>query len=302
MNLTLKVDVDTYEGMKKGVPNLLNLFRELNIKASFYIPFGPDQSGRAIFRVFKKRGFMKKMVKTSALKIYGLKTVLRGTLLPSIMIGSSFPEIARSIPKEGHELGIHGYNHVLWQDHLREMTVLEVKEEMERALFSFEKCLGKKPESFAAPAWLCTPTSLGFIDAFKFSYASDTRAGTYPFYPTMEGIEFKTLQIPSTLPTLDELLGLEPVGEDLIHSKLTKEMEDHPLPFHVHTIHAELEGMFFLNSFAHWLRYLKHKDYKFLTCAEIKETVLKDPQKIPRSKVILKEIPGRAGAVACQQS
>ncbi len=301
MNLGLKVDVDTYEGMRVGVPNLLNLFRKLQIKASFYIPFGPDQSGRAIFRIFKKRGFMKKMVQTSALKIYGWKTVLRGTLLPSVAIGASFPEIARAVEKEGHELGIHGYNHVYWQDHLLELSPLEVKEELERAIFSFEKCVGKKPQAFAAPAWLCTPTSLGFIDAFKFSYASDTRSGTFPFYPTMNGQGFKTLQIPSTLPTLDELIGLDPENKN-IHSQLTQAMEATPLPYQVHTIHTELEGMVYLKEFTDWLQSLKKKNVQFVTCAQIKEEVLKEPQKIPRCAVILKEIPGRAGAVACQQN
>ena len=61
MKLALKVDVDTYEGMRDGVPQLLGLLRSLKITASFFIPFGPDESGKAVFRVFKKKGFLKKM-------------------------------------------------------------------------------------------------------------------------------------------------------------------------------------------------------------------------------------------------
>src|SRR5438132_976649 len=108
MRLALKVDVDTYDGMRDGVPNFLNLFKRLNIRASFYIPFGPDASGRAVLRVFTKKGFLKKMFKTNALKLYGLKTMLRGTLLPAPMIGSSFPDLVKAIKAEGHEIGIHG--------------------------------------------------------------------------------------------------------------------------------------------------------------------------------------------------
>ena len=44
MRLALKVDVDTYDGMRDGVPNFLRLFKTLKIRASFYIPFGPDAS------------------------------------------------------------------------------------------------------------------------------------------------------------------------------------------------------------------------------------------------------------------
>src|SRR3989338_4219784 len=118
MRLALKVDVDTYDGMRDGVPNFLRLFKTLKIRASFYIPFGPDASGRAVFRIFKKKGFLKKMFRTNALKLYGIKTMLRGTLLSSPMIGASFPDLVKQIEAEGHELGIHGYHHVEWQDRL----------------------------------------------------------------------------------------------------------------------------------------------------------------------------------------
>ena len=46
--LGLKIDVDTYEGMKKGVPRLLDSLSELAIKGTFYLSMGPDASGLAV--------------------------------------------------------------------------------------------------------------------------------------------------------------------------------------------------------------------------------------------------------------
>ena len=213
MRIALKIDVDTYDGMREGVPNFLRLFRGLGIRASFYVPFGPDASGRAVFRIFRKKGFLKKMLRTNALKLYGIKTLLRGTLLPAPLIGGSFPGLARAIEAEGHELGIHGYHHVEWQDHLPRMDEPAVRRHVSDGVSAFEKALGRKPESFAAPAWLCTPASLSVIDESGFLYASDTR-GRHPFFPVIAGRRFKTLQVPSTLPTLDELLAWDGVDTD----------------------------------------------------------------------------------------
>lgn len=301
MNLSLKIDVDTYEGMKIGVPQLLKLLKNLGIQASFFVPFGPDESGKAIFRIFKKKGFLNKMFRTNALKIYGAKTILRGTLLPAPLIGASFPEIVSSIEKEGHELGIHGYNHVFWQDHLLKMKEETVRKEFELGIAGFEKVMGRKPKGFAAPAWLCTPLSLKMVDEFQFSYASDTRLGKVPFYPIMDGQEFKTMQIPSTLPTADELLGADGISPANLGERLFKIMKELRLEFNVHTVHAEVEGMAILESFTKWLEGLKKENVDFIPCEKIIELLLQEPQKIPKSEIILKNIPGRSGVVSCQK-
>ena len=63
--LVLKTDVDTLKGYREGVPRLLEIFRTRKIKASFFFSFGPDNSGKAIRRIFRK-GFVKKMLRTKA--------------------------------------------------------------------------------------------------------------------------------------------------------------------------------------------------------------------------------------------
>ena len=94
--LGIKIDVDTYQGMKNGVPRLLNILGNYDIKGTFFLSIGPDASGRAILQLVKNPRFLKKMVRTNAVGLYGLRTALYGTLLPSPMIALSFPEIVQT--------------------------------------------------------------------------------------------------------------------------------------------------------------------------------------------------------------
>ena len=62
--LALKVDCDTYEGTKAGVPRLLALLDRLGVRASFFFTLGPDRSGRAIARILTHKGFVRKMMRS----------------------------------------------------------------------------------------------------------------------------------------------------------------------------------------------------------------------------------------------
>ena len=86
LKLGLKVDVDTYRGTRQGVPRLLEALPRHRAGATFLFSLGPDHTGRAIKRVFR-RGFVRKATRTSVLRHYGIPTLLYGTLLPGPDIG-----------------------------------------------------------------------------------------------------------------------------------------------------------------------------------------------------------------------
>ena len=83
VRLALKVDVDTDRGTREGVPNLLADLREHGATACFLFSLGPDQTGRAITRIFRP-GFLQKVGRTSVVEIYGLRTLLNGDALGTI--------------------------------------------------------------------------------------------------------------------------------------------------------------------------------------------------------------------------
>jgi undecaprenyl phosphate-alpha-L-ara4FN deformylase len=61
IRLAVKVDVDTDRGTREGVPNLVADLLEVGAPASFLFSLGPDRTGRAISRVFR-RGFLRRLL------------------------------------------------------------------------------------------------------------------------------------------------------------------------------------------------------------------------------------------------
>lgn len=297
LQVAIKVDVDSWIGLKEGVPRLLALFRHFAVPASFFIAFGPDNSGKALRRIFK-RGFLHKMWRTNAVRIYGVKTLLCGTLLPSPIIGDMAPELLRAVLDDGHELGIHGYDHVLWQDRLQGLGEAGITNEIERAIASYVKTLKISPQSFAAPGWQATDASLAVQDRQGFLYCSDTR-GVFPFLPRMHGQTFQTLQIPTTLPTLDEVLGLDGMQGEQVNDVFLSQLRSDRL--NVHTIHAEVEGRTQLDLFASLLKHLEVQGVAYVKLCDVAKALLhQGPDDLPRAAIQPRPIPGRAGEVACQ--
>jgi undecaprenyl phosphate-alpha-L-ara4FN deformylase len=297
LQLAIKVDVDTAIGLKEGVPTLLALFRRHAVAASFFVAFGPDNSGKAIRRLFK-RGFLHKMWRTNPLRMYGLKTLLCGTFLPPPIIGELAPELLREVVDQGHELGLHGFDHVLWQDRLERLGEVAITREIEGAIATYFKALKAAPQSFAAPGWQANRASLAVQDRQGFLYCSDTRGG-FPFMPIVQGQGYRTLQIPTTLPTLDEVLGLDGRRGERVNDVFLSHLRSDRL--NVHTIHAEVEGRAQRHLFESLLRRLECRGVTYVKLCHVAEALLRHgTDHIPRAAIQPRPIPGRAGKVACQ--
>ena len=137
IKLAVKIDVDTDRGTRIGVPNLLKLFAALNIPATFLFSLGPDNTGRAIKRIFRP-GFLKKVSRSSVIRMYGLRTLMNGVLWPGPHIGKRHEAILRAAHQAGHEVGIHCHDHIRWQDGLMKMTPAEVHTELQKARTEFD--------------------------------------------------------------------------------------------------------------------------------------------------------------------
>ena len=57
--LALKVDVDTLRGTLAGVPPLVSMLQRHGVNATFLFSLGPDNTGRALRRIFRP-GFLAK--------------------------------------------------------------------------------------------------------------------------------------------------------------------------------------------------------------------------------------------------
>ena len=300
------------------MPRLLDLFAKENVKATFFFSLGPDTSGKAIKRVFRK-GFVKKVLSASPAASYGLKTMLYGTLLPAPDIGGRPETVARmrEAARAGHAVGIHAWDHIDWHDHLPRMGRAEIEAAVAKEHARFLEVFGAPAAFQAAPGWTATPLSVEVQEAHGILATSDTRGGA-PFFPRRaDGAASRVLEIPSTLPTLDELLALHHGADaratvcELLRMKIGEEAAGGGGALHVHSVHTEIEGA---PSFHDWFREQisgwKSDGVSFMTFEEICRPLLsalapasaEGEQKIPVKALTWTTLPGRATPVATQAS
>ncbi len=296
MQIALKVDVDTLRGTQQGVPALLRLFDRHKVRATFLFSLGPDHTGRALRRVFRP-GFLSKVRRTSVASHYGLKTLMYGTLLPGPHIGRRAGDIMREVAAAGHEVGIHCHDHIRWQDFVAKQDAAWTRREMQRAVDVFREVFAEDATVIGAAGWQINAHALALEESFGFRYASDVR-GESAFYPVMDGIESACLQIPTTLPTLDELIGMDGITEENVHAAVLQASR-RPFPDgHVYTLHAELEGMALLPVMERLLNEWQASGESLGTLADIHASL--DVDTLPRQSVEWAEVPGRSGVLAVQ--
>lgn len=296
IRLALKVDVDTDRGTRLGVPNLAADFREFHAPACFLFSLGPDNTGKAISRVFRP-GFLKKVGRTSVVQLYGVRTLLNGTLLPAPHIGRRNAHAMQFVRDAGFEVGIHCHDHYRWQDHLHHMSLEEIRAEFAAARAEFKRVFGVEAHTAGAAGWQSNARSRLVYDEAGLLYASDTR-GASPFFPRIDGTVFKTLEIPSTLPTFDELMGRPEFPDDkIVAHYLSLLREDRP---NVITLHAEIEGMGKRTLFRDLLRACAARGVQFIRMDDLARELLANRAAIPVSDQKLAEIDGRSGLVATQ--
>ncbi|MCX7856522.1 MAG: polysaccharide deacetylase family protein [Deltaproteobacteria bacterium] len=286
----LKIDVDTFIGMKYGVPKIASLLSTFGIKASFYVPMGRDNTGRTVKRIFRK-GFLKKARRIGVVKTYGAKTLLYGLLIPGPRIPNRNKSILKQILNEGHELGIHGYDHIFWHDRIKTLGFENTKRELEKAINTYKALLNVEPKSFAAPGWVTNVHALKLLKSYGFLYSSDTR-GRFPFYPMMGGEVVRLMQIPTTLPTLDEVIGIHGNEPETLVKYYESLLTD---SINILTVHAEIEGK-------NWIEFLKiyiertfKLGYTYKTLANIANTLKQE--ELPLFEVVYGYVEGRAGYV-----
>lgn len=305
--LTLKIDVDTWRGTREGVPNLVRLLMRHGAGATFLFSLGKDHTGWALRRALRP-GFFQKVSRTSVVEHYGLRTLMYGVLLPAPDIGVNCAAQMRAVRDAGFECGIHTWDHVVWQDNVRQRDAVWTAGQMGQAFDRFASIFGEAPKTHGAAGWQMNDEAFRQLDAFGMGYASDGRArlnddGTLanpdagPYRLRIGDTTLKCIQQPTTLPTLDELLGRTISGVTLDEKNIADKMlslTDVPRD-HVYTLHAELEGQKLAPIFDRLLSGWKAQGYEFGSMGDY-FTRLKD-RPLPVAPVGWGTLPGRSGDV-----
>lgn len=291
--LGLRIDVDTLRGTREGVPRLIDLLAKYDVKATFFFTVGPDNMGRHLWRVLNPE-FAYKMIRSGAAGLYGWEILLAGTCWPGRSIARNAGNVIQGTDRAGHEVGLHAWDHHRWQARADRMTVEELRAEIAFGVDTLGNVLGKAPRCSAAPGWKCNERVLEAKEAFGFLYNSDCR-GHGLFVPVVDG-RLCALQVPTTLPTYDEIIGSGGTTLENYNERLLGLIR--PNDFNVLTIHAEVEGIVCADLFEAFLRACQQRSIRLVPL----QSLLEEPARLPQERIAVGHVEGRAGTVGWQQS
>jgi len=205
--------------------------------------------------------------------------------------------LMRKAKEAGHEVGVHCYDHIHWQDNLHKLNEADVRHEVNKAVEAFQNVFGFAPRTMGAAGWQVSKNSLSAYDDQNLLYASDAR-GQKAFFPKIGRKSFKTLQVPTTLPTLDELLGRPEYPFEALHDHYLKLIQ--PKALNVLTIHSELEGMAYLDWFEEFLKKCLAQKTEILPLQTLALKALSNKKGIQVLPLIQGTVDGRSGTLALQ--
>jgi undecaprenyl phosphate-alpha-L-ara4FN deformylase len=289
----LRIDVDTFRGTQEGVPNLLRVLAEQHVRGTFFFSVGPDNMGRHLWRLIRPK-FLRKMWRTRASRLYGWDILLKGTLGEGPLIGKKLGYVFKDAADEGHELGLHAWDHYRWQTHIERLAGDLIYQELVQGSEVIRQNTGAFPVCSAAPGWRSTDDVLLEKSKLPFRYNSDCR-GISVFYPVVRGKTLSQAQIPTTLPTYDEVLGRDGVSQENYNHHLMTLMK--PKSLNVLTIHAEVEGISCFDLFRLFLEKLRIQGGQVVPLGELLPPVAE----IGTGMIVRQRIEGREGWLSAQQ-
>jgi len=291
----LRVDVDTLQGTREGIPFLLDQFCQRGILSSVFFSVGPDNMGRHIWRLLKP-AFLLKMLRSNAPGLYGWSILLQGTFWPGRKIARHAAKEMIDTQRAGHEVGLHAWDHHFWQLRADRLSPERIAVDLERGLQELNRILPVSVECSATAGWKCTGNVLQQKQTRNFRYNSDCRGNTL-FIPVVDGEALSSPQIPVTLPTYDEIIGSHGITDDNYNQHLLSLIK--PDRLNVLTIHAEVEGISRRHLFVEFLNLAADHKINFVPLGNL---LPDDPFDLPRHTIESKRLPGREGVVCTQGS
>lgn len=154
----IRFDVDTHVCLSKGMPALLKLAKEEDIKFTFFINMGKgfdrfNSIKNILTRFIKKQDDQKPQNLSMFDKLGKWESLIASFINPTV--GARYVKVLQQASKEGHDLGLHGgKNHAHWEKQALSWSYEKLYSEVLFGVEMFKKAGLPKPTSFASPAWV----------------------------------------------------------------------------------------------------------------------------------------------------
>ncbi|PIO08345.1 hypothetical protein COU59_01830 [Candidatus Pacearchaeota archaeon CG10_big_fil_rev_8_21_14_0_10_34_12] len=224
-SFTLRVDLESDKGIKKGVPRLLDLLKKYDIKASFYLSMGGESN---ILEILSYRDKLKTSGKRR-IRLWTLKDKLRMVLFPKDFVKEN-TKILKKILEEGHELGIHGWKHREWT---RGLEKIDVEKTINKSIKKYELIFGKKPTSFASPGFNINKKVIDALNASNIMFISDFQGNKPKMFGKIKNIPVTILGKDKT-PIIEYLVSLGKKDEEIIEIIKKEITQSNIASFYIH--------------------------------------------------------------------
>jgi len=218
MRVAIGVQVSSIEGARYGLPELLDLFDEYKIQATFFVSLGPDRSVSWWRR----------------------------------MVGAPFISDAaraelRRLAESDHEIGLAPFDPVRWDEDAPHADLGWTRRQINPAADIHRRVFGGDPCCLGVAGFQVNPHLFVLEQALGLRYGSDVQGKTI-FVPRAQRLDSDCPQIPATLPTVEAALRERGVTEDNVHEHLFDASQSLLPTGHVWRISVEEEGAEFLDT------------------------------------------------------
>jgi peptidoglycan/xylan/chitin deacetylase (PgdA/CDA1 family) len=290
MEIALSIVADSRKAVREGLPALVDLLDRQGVAATFFLNFGlpaPETVPRQIPPPpLPKEGLL--------VRLFGRERALPDE---APLAGELEPLLPRLV-SGGHEIAFRPWAPAKWEEALAASDDATLREELEGAARAMAVATGERPKAFASVDWKVSPALLALEDERKLLYASDTR-GTAPFLSTLAGKRFRTLQVPTTLPTWTEVLGSPGLDDESLLAFYRAAAREGIAQ--VHRIHAEIEGGSHLPLFERLLASWKRDGVRFARLETVARRAFSKKTTLKLKAITTKTVPGHDGPVACEE-
>lgn len=170
--ICFRFDVDTPRCLTHGMPVLLDLAKELDVRFTFYV-----NPGRAVLRrELLKRGNPRQTVapKLSGLRKLGFVEYVRVATRNPVLSRIDRDHTVERAVAEGHEVGLHGgHNHAEWQRYAHTWSEDKVRAEIEFGLDALKGLGVGAVSSFASPGWNTPPGLAEILPEYGINILAD---------------------------------------------------------------------------------------------------------------------------------